>query len=273
METAALQELRTFAETTARNAGALLAERFGGSLQIDKKSSAADMVTQADRDSERLITEAISSRYPDHAILGEEQGHTPSSTQSRYTWVVDPLDGTTNFVHGLPLYAVSIALAEEDEPLLGVVYLPSLDILYSAVKGGGALRNGKPLHPSSAAELSESVVATGFPYDKATSLDNNLVFINALLPQIQGLRRLGAAAYDICLVAEGGYDAYWELKVKIWDVLAGICIAREAGARAQYVRSGEYVHILAAAPALYAPFRDELLQHGNYFHPLAASDQ
>jgi myo-inositol-1(or 4)-monophosphatase len=226
------------------------------------------MVTEADRASEELITAAIRERYPGHAILGEEGGRTAAEGTARFTWVIDPLDGTTNFVHGLPIYAVSIALSEGEEPVLGVVYLPSLEVLYSAARGGGAFKNGRPLQASRAASLAESLVVTGIPYDRAVSSDNNLDYITAIAPQVQGLRRLGAAALDLCLVAEGSMDAYWELKVKPWDIAAGLCVAREAGAAAKYTAAGEQLHVLAAAPRLYRPLKRALLQTGSHFAAL-----
>jgi myo-inositol-1(or 4)-monophosphatase len=272
MERKRIKGCRDFANETARKAGSHLSEHFGGALQVDRKSSSADMVTQADKAAEEIISSAIRSRYPDHAILGEEGGHTPSGSKSPFTWVIDPLDGTTNFVHGLPIYAVSIALAEtrneRPDPLLGVVYVPPADALYSAVRGEGAFRDGNKLHASTAATFEESIIGTGIPYDRAVSSDNNLVYINALAPKVQGIRRLGAAALDMCLVAEGAYDAYWELKVKIWDILAGICIAREAGAVAEYALAGDQLHVLSAGPELYDPLKRELLRHGPHFSAL-----
>ena len=268
MEQEQLSSWLADARDIAVKAGRLLADYFGRSMQIDTKSSGADMVTEADRASEELITAELRSSFPEHSILGEEGGRTETRRDSPFTWIIDPLDGTTNFVHGFPVYAVSIALAEHGEPLLGVVYQPSLDILYSAARGLGAQKNGSVMKASSASDLSRSLVATGIPYDRATSSDNNLDYITAIAPQVQGLRRLGAAAVDMCLVGEGLFDAYWELKVKIWDIMAGLCIAREAGAAADYTEQHGNIHVLTAAPQLYRPLQRELCKVGRHFDSL-----
>jgi myo-inositol-1(or 4)-monophosphatase len=268
MEEHELRAATDFAERLARTAGDLLRSRFGEGLTIRRKSSSADMVTEADRESEELITTALRERFPEHSIVGEEGGRSDSAEPQEFTWVLDPLDGTTNFVHGLPIYAVSIALCSGDDPLLGVVYLPSFDILYRAYRGGGAYKNGHRISCSTASRLEESILATGIPYDRAVSRENNLAYITALAPKIQGLRRLGAAALDMCLVADGSYDGYWEIKVKIWDICAGLCIAREAGALAEYCCSEDLIHILASAPELYPVLKAALQQHGPHFQEL-----
>ncbi len=211
----------------ARAAGTLQMTYIREGFSVDSKSTSVDMVTEVDKKSEALITEAIISRFPGHDIMGEEGA--ARSCSSPWRWIIDPLDGTTNYVHHHPIFCVSIALAWQGEPVLGVVYVPRLDDLYSAVSGGGAYRNGTPIHVASRSRLAETLLATGVPYDRATSRDNNLSYITALTPLVRGLRRLGAAAYDLCLVAEGVYDAYFELKIRPWDIAAGAVIVREAG--------------------------------------------
>jgi myo-inositol-1(or 4)-monophosphatase len=211
----------------ARAAGNLQMTYLREGLSVDSKSTSVDMVTEVDKKSEVLITEAIISRFPEHDIMGEEGA--ARSRNSPWRWIIDPLDGTTNYVHHHPIFCVSIALAFKGEPVLGVIFVPRLDDLYTAVSGGGAFRNETSIHVAERSGLAETLLATGVPYDRATSLENNLAYISALTPRVRGLRRLGAAAYDLCLVAEGVYDAYFELKIRPWDIAAGAVIVREAG--------------------------------------------
>jgi myo-inositol-1(or 4)-monophosphatase len=211
----------------AEDAGRLQLELLEKGFDVESKSSVVDMVTEADKKSEALIVKYITSHFPDHDILGEE-GASRVST-SPWRWIIDPLDGTTNYVHHHPVFCVSIALAWKDEPVLGIVNVPRLGDLYSAVRGEGACRNGKPLAVSTRCSLDEALLASGVPYDRAESRENNISYITALTPRVRGLRRLGAAAYDLCLVAEGVYDGYFELKLWPWDLAAGTVLVREAG--------------------------------------------
>ena len=187
-----------------------------------------DLVTQVDKDSEIFFHEKIKESFPDHTILGEEFG-TSGNSNSDYTWVIDPLDGTHNFIHGLPIFVISIALSYKNETILAVIYAPILDEMFHAIKGQGAFLGEKKLEVSLQKDLESSFLASGFPYDKKEHPDNNLAYINELVPQIRGLRRLGAAAYDLALVAAGCLDAYWELNLKPWDVAAGRLLVKEAG--------------------------------------------
>lgn len=222
-----LKNLLIEAVSWAREAGAFQKERFGTSLTIERKSSQTDLVTEVDKGSEQMILSNINRTCPDHAILAEETGR--QAGNSDYCWIVDPLDGTTNYAQGLPIFAVSIALQYKDAPVLGVVYAPMTDQLYTAVLGEGAFLNGRPIHVSCKEKLIESVVATGFPYDSASHPDNNANYASHLIPKLRGLRRMGAAAYDLCQVASGTLDGYWELGLAPWDVAAGTLIVTEAG--------------------------------------------
>lgn len=211
----------------AREAGALQKKRFGTALTIERKSSQTDLVTEVDKQSEAMILKHISEAYPDHGILAEETGSQDSP--SEYCWVIDPLDGTTNYAQGLPIFAVSIALQHRGKSVVGVVYAPMTDQLYTAVLGQGAMLNGTPLRIGIKDRLGESVLATGFPYDSGSHPDNNANYAAHLIPKLRGLRRMGAAAYDLAQVAAGTMDGYWELGLAPWDVAAGSLLVTEAG--------------------------------------------
>jgi myo-inositol-1(or 4)-monophosphatase len=218
----------------AHKAGNLQLSYFrSDNLNIDTKSNISDVVTRADKESEELIANAIFERYPDHKLLGEEGGFR-GNENSDYLWVVDPLDGTTNYSQGLPIFCVSIALQYKNEAIVGVVYAPYLQELFVATKGGGAfMASGtddlKRIQVSQKQFLASSVVATGFPYDKSENPDNNAKQVAAIVPLVRDLRRLGSAAYDLCCVASGLLDGYWEMSLKLWDVCAGNLIVEEAG--------------------------------------------
>jgi myo-inositol-1(or 4)-monophosphatase len=221
----------------AREAGALLMNYFDRGLKIEYKGE-ADLVTAADRASEALIRERIGARWPDHDILGEEQGL--SDRGSRYRWYVDPLDGTTNFAHGYPVFCVSMALEcrepAEDSPtepprrIAAVIYDPTRDELYSAEQGRGAHLNGKAIRVSKTATLAESLLATGFPSHKRHK-NPNIFFYHQLTLRSHGLRRAGSAALDLCSVACGRHDGFWEFNLNPWDTAAGVLIVQEAGGR------------------------------------------
>lgn len=242
------------AVAAAESAGRLQLEYARKGFSVSNKSSLVDMVTEADKKSEALITKALLSRFPGHGVLGEEGASREEG--SPWKWIIDPLDGTTNFVHGHPVYCVSIALAFRGEPVLGAVHIPRLGDTYTAAAGRGAFKNGSPIRIAGRTALGETLMATGVPYDRATSGSNNLSYINALTPKVRGLRRLGAAAYDLCLVAEGVYDAYFELKIRPWDIAAGVVIVREAGGTARWWRRsgqdepGELLDCVASSPAI-----------------------
>lgn len=229
-----LESVLTIAVAVAREAGALLMDGFSSAKTIDRKSSAVDWVTQYDTAAEALIGGRLRAAFPDHSFVGEEglsaQGSLP------YTWYIDPLDGTTNFAHGFPVFCVSLALWSGDEPLLGVVYDPVLDECFTAVRGRGAQvvtsAGTRPIHVTAETELVSSLLATGYPYDVHTSPADNINYTRAFAKQAQGLRRAGSAALDVVYVAAGRLDGYWELKVHVWDVAAAVVIVLEAGGRA-----------------------------------------
>jgi len=222
------------AEEIARGAGAILREGARlADFSVDFKSSAIDPVTEYDRRSEAYIVGELRRRFPGDRIVGEEGGHyaQPQSgaAETGLRWHVDPLDGTVNFSHGLPIFSVSIGMEDADGLALGVVYNPMTDELFAAARGLGATLNGRPIRPSRATEIQRSLLITGFPYDRHTSEVNNFDNFVAFKRQAQAVRRLGSAALDLCYVACGRADGYWELKLGAHDMAAGIVVVREAG--------------------------------------------
>jgi myo-inositol-1(or 4)-monophosphatase len=216
----------------AREAGALLMQFFHQGLKIEYKGD-ADLVTAADRASEVLIRERIAKEFPSHDVLGEEQGL--NDRGSEYRWYVDPLDGTTNFAHGFPVFAVSMALEHrlgaERKRIAGVVYDPTREELFSAELGKGAQLNGKPIRVSQATQLRECLVATGFPSHKRHK-NPNIFFYHQITLRTHGVRRAGSAALDLCNVACGRFDGFWEFNLNPWDTAAGVLIVEEAGGKA-----------------------------------------
>lgn len=223
-----MKDFLSVAREAALRGGALLRENIGRTREISYKGE-INLVTEMDRRSERAVVEVLRAAFPDHGVLAEEE--TSIEGKTSYRWVIDPLDGTTNYAHGYPNFAVSIALERSDEVIAGVVYDPLRDELFSAEKGSGAALNGRPIRVSAADSLIRSLLATGFPYDRATSGKNNLNYFRELLMASQEVRRSGSASLDLCSVACGRLDGYWELKLHPWDVAAGSLIVREAGGR------------------------------------------
>lgn len=227
---------RQVAVETARRAGALLGAEAGKRRQIAFKGSPTNLVTEMDRRSEGLILEALGAEFPGDAILSEERGTVGGPSSRR--WIVDPLDGTTNYAHGIPLFCVSIALEVEGRTRLGVVYDPNLDECFVAERGQGAWLNGERLSVSEAATLNESLVATGLPYNIRETSRNNLAEFAAFSLRCQGVRRMGSAVLYFCYVAAGRLDGYWELRVGPWDAAAGALIVEEAGGRVTNLGGG-----------------------------------
>lgn len=217
-------------------------------LDIRTKHGEADIVTRADRESEQAITDAIRRHYPSHGILAEESGD--NSGNAEWVWVIDPLDGTTNYAAGLPLFAVSIGIRYRGETVCGVVYAPYLDEMFTAISGQGAKLNGREIHASACNRLDRAVVSTGFPVDKAETRDNNLDNVARVMSLVRGLRRLGAASLDLCYVAAGILDGYWEMGLHEWDVCAGELIVREAGGKTGHFQPDRSISQYAAAPGL-----------------------
>ncbi len=217
-----------------RETGRMQKERLGeAGLRMQRKHSGAELVTEVDELSEKLLLQGINTICPDHDILSEEYG--AINRQSEYLWIIDPLDGTNNYYQGIPIFAISVALQQRGETVLGVVYQPVLEEMFTVLKGKGAWLNGKKLRVSQKTELSECVLATGFPYDKGTHRENNADYFSYFVPRVRGLRRLGAAAYDLACVAAGRFDGFWELNLSPWDVAAGTLLVQEAGGRIIYL--------------------------------------
>ena len=214
----------THMQDLARQAGGLLMSFFG-KVTIEYKGD-ADLVTKADRASESLIVEHVRQRWPDHDLIGEEGSRT--ETGSDYRWYIDPLDGTTNFAHGYPVFCVSLGLDFRGERIAGVVYDPNRDEMFAAAKRSGTTLNGKPARVSKTPRLQESLIATGFPSHKRHK-NPNINFYHQLTLRSHGVRRAGSAALDLCYVACGRYDAFWEFNLNPWDTAAGVLIVQEAG--------------------------------------------
>jgi myo-inositol-1(or 4)-monophosphatase len=220
----------------AREAGALLMKHFASHVRIEYKGE-ADLVTVADRESEALIRERIKSQFPSHDILGEEGGL--HDTGSDYRWYVDPLDGTTNFAHGFPVFCVSLALEFKGQRVAGVIYDPTRDELFAAEQGSGAYLNGQRTHVSQTSRLPESLVATGFPSHKRHA-NPNIFFYHQITLRTHGVRRAGSAALDLCCVASGRFEGFWEFNLNPWDTAAGVLIVEEAGGKVTDMSGGPF---------------------------------
>src|SRR6516162_365777 len=214
-------------EPIAREAGALLMSYFDRHIKIEYKGD-VDLVTAADRASEKLIAERLHARWPQHGIVGEEG--TRTDTGAEFRWYVDPLDGTTNFAHGYPVFCVSIALEYKGQLVAGVVYDPCRSELFAAEKGSGAQLNGRAIHVSNVGRLAECLVATGFPSHKRHQ-NPNIHFYHQITLRSHGVRRAGSAALDLCYVSCGRFDGFWEFNLNSWDTAAGVVLVTEAGGK------------------------------------------
>jgi myo-inositol-1(or 4)-monophosphatase len=263
-----LDELLTLATRLAHDAGSLALSMREGIEVESTKSTPTDVVTAADAASEALVVEGIHAARPDDGVLGEEGADRVGSSGVR--WVVDPVDGTVNFLYGLPQWAVSIAVEVDGEVQVGVVYDPAKAETYRAVRGRGAELNGRPMRCTEATELSQALVATGFSYD-ARRRAAQAQHLATLLPLVRDIRRMGAGALDLCVVAAGRVDGYYEQAMNPWDWAAGALVAREAGARVGGLRgrpeSGALV--LAAAPGVFDALHDLLAELDADHDPLA----
>ncbi len=222
----------------ARGAGRLLREELGGTRRIRHKRSVIDLVTEMDQRAETFIVDRLLGAFPDHAVLAEEGGATDG--RSEYRWLIDPLDGTTNYAHGLPIFAVSVALERAGVVELGVGYDPSRDECFVAERGHGATMNGEAIRVSSVDTLDQALLVTGFPYDIRTTAVTNLPEYAALSVRAQAVRRLGSAVLDLCWVACGRLEGYWEFSLGPWDMAAGGLIVGEAGGRVTSVHGGPW---------------------------------
>jgi len=241
-------------ERMAREAGEILRSGFGKKLQVDFKGS-IDLVTEIDHRAEKYLLDAIQGQFPGHHIVAEENGVLAGDLD--HIWYVDPLDGTVNYAHGLPIFSVSLAYYHQGQAVLGVVYNPITEECFTAQRGRGARLNGQILQVADSQDLAHSLLVTGFPYDTWTNPNNNLDHFAALSLQTQGVRRLGSAALDLCYVAAGRFDGYWEMRLKPWDAAAGVLMVTEAGGLVTDMQGGQdYLSypltILVANPYLHA---------------------
>ena len=247
-------------ERLAREAGAILRAGYSKEHQINYKG-VIDLVTEVDHESEAYLLGEIQGKYPDHHIFAEESGIIQGNDE--HIWFVDPLDGTVNYAHHIPIFCVSIAYASQGKLMLGAVYDPMRDELFAAERGKGARLNGKPIQVSAAAEMQRSLLVTGFPYDAWNTRQDNFANFVHFAKLSQGVRRLGSAALDLSYVAAGRFDGYWEMSLKPWDVAAGGLIAEEAGAQVTNVYGGgDYISppqsVVAAGPGIHARIVQEL---------------
>ncbi|MBN1395197.1 MAG: inositol monophosphatase [Pirellulales bacterium] len=245
----------------AVRAAAGVVQNWVGRTETREKGP-ADLVTQADLESQETVRRIVLGAFPDHTLLGEEHVAQPPSAElhSEYRWIVDPLDGTTNFVHRVPHYCVSLALERGGELLVGAVYDPALEECFTAVAGGGARLNGQPIKTSKVLKLSEALAAVGFPPGVQGDSPDLRMFLK-LVPRCQAIRRTGSAALNLCYVAAGRFDLFWSFSTHVWDVAAGVLMIREAGGVVTSSTGGEYslesADFLAAAnPALHAQLRE-----------------
>ena len=222
---------------TAETAGFIAGEAEGFDLNRTENKGLNDFVSYVDKGSEKILVEKLSALLPEAGFKTEEG--TSSKTGTRYCWVIDPLDGTTNFLHGVKLYAISIGLREDNEPVAGIVHVVGGNEVFTAWKGGGAWLNGKRIHVSEAGRLSDSLVATGLPYSDFERLDAYMALLTWLCRNTHGIRRLGSASIDLAYVACGRFEVFYEYGLHPWDIAAGIIILREAGGRISDFSGGE----------------------------------
>jgi myo-inositol-1(or 4)-monophosphatase len=256
-----LLDILSRTKTVAKEAGDFIRkERRNFSIDKVEEKGLNDLVSYVDKEAEKLIVERLSGILPEADFITEEG--TAERDGKEYTWIIDPLDGTTNFIHGLPVFAVSIGLKYQDKIVLGVVYEVNADECFYALKGHGAFLNGKRIHVSQAASLEESLIATGFPYSAFSRIDDYLKILRALMEKCHGLRRLGSAAIDMCYVACGRVDGFFEYNLKPYDVAAGIIIILEAGGRINDFQGGEdYLfggEVLATNKLIHHQFNEEI---------------
>lgn len=254
---AGFSELESVARRAAERAGAILKERWLRHGPIEVKSTAIDLVTEVDRACEAAILDVLCRAFPDHAVLAEESGARGSH---EFLWLVDPLDGTTNFAHGYPQVSISIALRQGAQSVLGLVYDPLREETFFARRGHGAFLNGRALQVTTTDRLDASLLASGFPYDRREHADFYLSFFKAFMLRTQGIRRAGSAALDLCWVAAGRVDGFWESKLKSWDTAAGALIVEEAGGRTSDFRGSRFDPFSAETLATNGRIHEEMLQ-------------
>ncbi len=246
------RKILKIAKEAAFQAGNYLKENFEIKPKVEFKGE-INLITERDRKSQQIVYNIISSAFPEHSILGEEELNVERNKE--FLWIVDPLDGTTNYAHGLPYFCVSIAFVENDETKVGVVYNPMLDEMIWAIRGEGAYLNGKRLKVSKEIDINKSLLATGFPYDLRESEENNINYFNSFIYKAQAVRRCGSAALDLAYVAAGRYDGFWELKLYPWDTAAAALFVEEAGGK---------VTDFSGKP--FNPFKKECLASNGIIH-------
>ena len=247
----------------AQSAGNLLLQR-PTNFQLQEKSGALDFATQKDHESEELIVKSIRELRPGDGIIGEEGANQESSTG--FTWIIDPIDGTVNYLYGLPGWCISIAIEDKNGTLVGVVHAPSLNLTWSAMRGQGSFCNGEPIRCNYSVPLNRALIGTGFSYDIGARSKQG-EFIKYLVAKVRDFRRMGACAADICQVASGALDAHFEAGVNLWDFAAASLIAREAGAKflaVSGVPDGDKHFVLVAGPDLYRELGAEIIAHGGW---------
>ena len=242
-----------------QRAGKIQLARFGREIQVDKKG-AIDLVTEVDVEVETMCREIIGERFPDHAVLAEELPNRPGATSaSGHTWIFDPIDGTVNFAHGLPIYCASLALEVDSRIAIGAVFDPNRQELYVAERGGGARLNGRPLSVSSTRVLIDSMLCTGFPYDVHKTVDEVVGLFGAFVGRARAVRRLGSAALDLCYVAAGRLDGFWEQRLHPWDTAAGALMVEEAGGRVTDMRGQPFACRAGDVLASNGPLHDDMI--------------
>lgn len=256
---------------TAAKAGEWIKSKLGAFSRLDQKTSPHDLVTEVDKGSEAMIRNLILTHFPHHTILGEE-GVEPGpeasinavreASKAEYVWIVDPIDGTTNFIHGFPFFTVSIALAHKGEVIVGVVYDPSRDELFVAEKGKGAYVRGVRMRVSGEEQLIESLVATGFPSERDYALPLNMKGLTAIVPKVRNVRTGGSAALHLAYVAAGRLSGFWEIGLNVWDMAAGVLLIQEAGGKVTDTAGNPYHlgvrNVLASNGRIHEPFLEEL---------------
>jgi myo-inositol-1(or 4)-monophosphatase len=272
-----LHPMLNIAVKAARAAGAIInrAALDIERLQVQTKNP-RDFVTEVDHASERAIIDVLLEAYPGHSILAEESGRTHGARDSEYQWIIDPLDGTTNFIHGLPTYAVSIALAHRGQVQQGVVYDPARNDLFYASKGRGAFLNDRRLRVSKRTRLADSLIGTGFPFRKGDNFQRYLKMFEQVMQHCAGLRRPGAAALDLCYVAAGWYDGFFETGLQPWDIAAGSLLVTEAGGLiGNFTGEADYLHqreVVAGSPKIYGQLVQMLGPFSRVLAPDAAAE-
>jgi myo-inositol-1(or 4)-monophosphatase len=248
------------ARQAAGEAGKILNRLFGQVSQIEKKGK-IDLVTEADLQSEKIILDIISRSFPQDSILTEEAG--AFDHFSERVWIIDPLDGTTNFTHNFPVFAISIALEVEEELVLGVANSPRTDELFEAVKGMGAFLNRKPIRVSQTKTLDNSLLATGFPYDVQENPQRVMELLHKMIVRAQGIRRPGSAVIDLCYVAAGLFDGFWEERLHPWDTAAGAIIVKEAGGKVTTCEGDPFTPFLKSIVAANPRIHEAMLEALN----------